>query len=317
MSAPAGYLNPMDAPYSAPGTSSSNNSTAVQNCLDDCASQGKSLWVPYTGQSWRLDSGIVIPVGVSARFFAGIDWNGGTSGPVVTIGETGVANPGIEVEGVNCDGERTWPGGNDIGVRAYNPQGCRVVVMRASKFTRGFQMVADGGLEAHSNYVEFGYMPWNRYTAELDARASSYLRDNVLVGGRLAPTTPTTLDREDWRLVSSDGTSAANIRNNVWLKASCEGTSGNTGVRRVHMFCEGAENYMWSIRHEPAGEQSVDRGIVANGSDAAWNLLMQGQQNGSSFFPNGLENGAPSNRTAVTLRRFTAANIAAIGGIQS
>jgi hypothetical protein len=321
----AGFINPNLSPYNAAQNGSTNDVSALNAALADCVSQGKALWAPY-GSRYAIGSTLVIPAGVSVEGFLRLQWTGGTSGPAVRIGASGEVNRLARVTVDLVGGPGSWGGANDDGLRIFNPQGCVFRIVNSRGFTRGIVVVADGGLEAFGNLFELGQITDHQHAVEFDARgsAASAIRDNLLIGARSSVFSNVGGNNQDtvhglWRIVSSDGTAAANLRNNLWLKPSYEGGrhSSLSQLLMYYLFCQGAENEVWALRDESGmSTASGDGHLVADGASAEYNLIWNGYYTGGNPLAIRLQNGAPSGRNGANARRLASQNMDAIGGVR-
>jgi hypothetical protein len=321
----AGFINPNQAPYHAAQNGSTNDAAALNAALADCASQGKDLWAPF-GSRYAIGSTVTIPAGVSVEGSLRLQWTGGTAGPAVAVGASGTVNRLARLALDLTGGAGSWGGANDDGVRLFNPQGCVLRIANARGFTRGVLLVADGGLEAFGNLIELGQVTDNQHAVELDARgsAASAIRDNLLIGTRGSVFSSVGGNNTDtphglWRIVSSDGSAAANLRNNLWLKPSYEGGrhSSLSQLIEYYLFTQGAENEVWALRDESGMDVAAGDGhLIADGASAEYNLLTNGYYTGGNPLTIRRQNGAPAGRNGANAWRPASQNMNAIGGIK-
>lgn len=292
MAAPAGFINPQDAPYNAAGDGSADDTAALNNALADCAAQGKDLWCPKASGNYRITSTVNIPAGVNVESWA--DWDlDSMSGPAVVVGTSGQHNDGVTVRlRVDIIPDIDWTDSSAIGVQALNCRGCHLTITKAGQnppaaFYAAVNFHAENGFQCEGNFAVVETIFYSRFKLLFDGAGDT--RDNLVIGGRDNLAAGPALE-------TARGRFGPNARHNGWLNGSHENTGGTpTTGRNPIMFSEGP--YNWD-RHGRTEMANCSHFMVVSGAAAEGCLVWTGQhqhrENSSNPPVGDLDNGAPS-----------------------
>lgn len=241
--------------YGATGSNVTDDTVSINNAIAYCSllvSQGikpNLIFPPAAG--YMVNSGIVIPAGISVTMEAPINYGGTSDEVCITVGASGAVNTQVYLKlRANRNVVSSWLSENSIGIRIYNANTLSVEIAQAQGFTIGVQMMGSGTGVSYNNFY-LGYLINNKYAVDLNNELAGWCNENNFFGGRFGVLSGinTGLSRYGVRVTSKYSYYS---NNNVFYKPSFElnAAVASPGEAVPILIEFGNNNSFWDLRNE-------------------------------------------------------------------
>ena len=205
--------------------------------------------------TFNITDNVTVPDGVSVDFDGGeLLYSGPRDRVAFQVGTTnGNAGP-VSIQGIKVRSSVfDWSNTSYIGVRVCSARRANINVVLSSGFAIGYEAYSKGGGYAY-NYHLIQHLQDNKYAMALtNDGASSYVNENVFMGGRYGNTSATNAFGSSfgvWVRVLNDGYRNSNL--NRWIAPCFELQMGYVSDTRMPFFFDncGRDNTVINARYE-------------------------------------------------------------------